>query len=154
MRFFSLTTFGVAVAAVTLSSAVASAQTYRCDVIHDRTRVNAGSLTTTSTGFTSIAGTAVRVTQSTNNCLIVEFSAQINARSAIEFRLTRDGSPVGFPPVANVTTDARSDQRTIRFLVQPDAGNIGEHVYQIDFRSDNGEAASLSRIMTTVYYPD
>lgn len=142
------------VAALTLSSGMASAQTFRCDIVNDRSRIYAGKVTTTSNEFTSVPGTAVRVVQSTSNCLIVEFSAQVKSRSAIELRLTRDGLPVGFPALVNLVTVDRSDNRTVRFLVQKDAANIGDHIYAIEFRSDDGESASMSRIMTTVYYPN
>lgn len=153
MRFVPSTILGMAVATLILSSGVASAATYQCDIVNDRTRTNGGTVTTTSTSFTSVPGTAVAVTQQSNNCLLVEFSAQINARSAIELRLTRDGVPIGFPALANVVTSDRSDNRTIRFVVPPDAGNIGQHVYALDFRSEDGAAGSMSRIMTTVYFP-
>jgi len=153
MRFVPSTILGMAVATLILSSGVASAATYQCDIVNDRTRTNGGTVTTTSTSFTSVPGTAVAVTQSSNNCLIVEFSAQINTQSAIELRLTRDGIPVGFPALANVLGGNGSDNRTIRFVVPPDVANVGQHVYALDFRSENGQAASMSRLMTTVYFP-
>jgi hypothetical protein len=154
MRFVPSTVFGVAVATLVLSSGVASAQTFRCDVVHDRTRFVTDTVGTTSTAFRNLSGTAVAVTQSSNNCLIIVFSGQINAENAIEFRLTRDGIPVGFPGLINVATVDRSDNRTIRFLVPPNADNIGRHVYALDFRSEDGKVVAVSRFMTTVYFPE
>ena len=154
MRFVPSTIFGIAVATLMLSSGVASAQAFRCEVIHDKTRFVADTIGTRSTGFRDVAGTPVTVTQASNNCLIVVFSAQVNAESAIEFRLTKDGVPTGLPGLINVATVDRSDYRTIRFLVPPGADNIGTHTYTLQFRSEDGRGVSVSRFLTTVYYPD
>lgn len=154
MRFVRPTIFGIAVATSMLSSGVATAQSFRCDATNDRSRFVADTAATRSTAFRSLSGTAVTVTQTTNACLIVEFSGQINAPGAVEFRLTRDGLPVGLPGLANVITRDGSDHRTIRFLVPPGADNIGRHVYALDFRSEDGALVSISRFLFTVHFPE
>src|SRR5918993_1519503 len=153
MRFRLSIAFAIA-AALGLVPSLASAQVYRCEVVHDKTRINGGQISTTSTAFTSVPGTAIAVAQASNDCLLVEFSAQINAGAAVELRLTRDGLPVGFPALANISTTDASDYRVVRFLVQPDAGNIGTHTYGIDYRSEDGARVEMSRTMITVFYPD
>ena len=140
-------------AAITAPSASFAAVRHCGGLFFDSTATVTGpQQTTSSPTFVNLAGAAINFDGGDNDCVIVNFSAQVRAKlpEKIRIRAILDGATVAFPLVEWYTPTNEDDGRSATFIFL----NVpsGEHTVRIQFLSAEGGTVAISRGFLSIRY--
>jgi hypothetical protein len=153
-KLLAAAAIGAATVIVTPKDAFAD---FECNVLRSRVALLQGAQNTTSQQFVDIPGATAEVFAGPGpeNCMIVEFDAQVRARSpgTLRLRAIIDGAAEIAPSFVEAYTSANNDTRrkAVFVLTNIDPGDA-PHTVRVQFMSATGARVFISKGIMTVRY--